>query len=377
MIEVEAYKTGPTSLKLVPGEKARDWLPKHAYKCLPVTVANEYGYDLVTEADIKVTWNGREAVQSLTASGCGAKSHFGGGTFTLDIGLMFKTPEGFGTRLSPCPNSFNSTFVPMTAFVETDKLDYPFFLTVKMLLTGTALIPKGTILGRLTFERNPDDSRIVLSREPRHIQAKRDENIERRRKDDKKGEARFYHDLPIKKNFSQRVIKLELVYEKVLVIDDFLSPEQCAWMVDYAKSKPSTHLEDDPFWDNRIWHDAPHPPDIKKKLSTIRDLISAEFRTKAAPPESSWQIVRWQDGLCMPLHMDYGAKGEYPNREFASIIYLNDDYLGGQTYLKSGEVIIPKTGRLVIFRGGSKPHGVRTVTGDRFTCINWHPEVKK
>jgi hypothetical protein len=73
------------------------------------------------------------------------------------------------------------------------------------------------------------------------------------------------------------------------------------------------------------------------------------------------QVVRW-DGLKMPPHQDDrhpdGAPHNTPWRVWASVIYLNDNFEGGEIYFpETGESYQPLTGSLIIFEGRLR-HGV-------------------
>src|SRR4051794_11977436 len=43
------------------------------------------------------------------------------------------------------------------------------------------------------------------------------------------------------------------------------------------------------------------------------------------------QIVKWSPGMSMPAHDDNAFEG-VGHRQFSAIVYLNDDYEGGETY---------------------------------------------
>jgi hypothetical protein len=65
-----------------------------------------------------------------------------------------------------------------------------------------------------------------------------------------------------------------------------------------------------------------------------------------------------------------GAKHAFDYRDFASIIYLNDDYDGGEIYFPAlDRVMKPRAGMLVAFTGGWRhEHAVLKVRhGTRFT----------
>jgi len=90
------------------------------------------------------------------------------------------------------------------------------------------------------------------------------------------------------------------------------------------------------------------------------------------------QLVRWRPGQPMPPHMDNahpdGSAHPTPHREFASVVYLNDDFLGGYLYFDRLKLALaPRKGALVAFRGGAAHrHGVTEVLdGTRYTMPAW------
>ena len=73
-------------------------------------------------------------------------------------------------------------------------------------------------------------------------------------------------------------------------------------------------------------------------------------------------------------HADRANPGGEPHgmpwRDFASIVYLNDDYEGGSLYFSALDMVIkPTAGTLVAFTGGfHHEHGITTITkGIRIT----------
>ena len=77
------------------------------------------------------------------------------------------------------------------------------------------------------------------------------------------------------------------------------------------------------------------------------------------------EIVKWPTGSKMTLHRDEGDT-------FSWIIYLNDDFEGGETVI-DGIKIQPKIGRLVLFSNGFYEHEVKEITkGTRYTLIAWY-----
>ena len=80
------------------------------------------------------------------------------------------------------------------------------------------------------------------------------------------------------------------------------------------------------------------------------------------------QIVKWPKNSKQDLHIDDARL----NTTLACIIYLNEDYTGGQTYFEDGTIIAPKTGRVLFFDGCYYKHGVKCIKeGTRYTIAAW------
>lgn len=70
-------------------------------------------------------------------------------------------------------------------------------------------------------------------------------------------------------------------------------------------------------------------------------------------------------------HSD-GRPNDTPWREWSAVLYLNDNYRGGELVLPHvGLVYKPRAGSLVVFRADAL-HGVRACSdGARYTCAMW------
>ena len=69
------------------------------------------------------------------------------------------------------------------------------------------------------------------------------------------------------------------------------------------------------------------------------------------------QIMSWPVGIHMPPHADNanpdGSLHAMAHRDFSGIVYLNDDYQGGEFYFTALDTVIkPKKGMLVAFTAG-------------------------
>lgn len=82
----------------------------------------------------------------------------------------------------------------------------------------------------------------------------------------------------------------------------------------------------------------------------------------------------WQDGSEAGLHIDSHQGSEYIM--FSTVVYLNEDYSGGEIYFPNQDVEIkPSAGDMVLFPSGGHEyfHGVKKInSGRRYTIAMWH-----
>ncbi len=140
------------------GEYKRNWLPKHAYLCLPLVMASEVGFIIRAPFDIELLWSGGVAVSDLVVKIpvtqefdrelLGQRkffqSHFGSGVFTLNLPIQFRTPKGVSLYVTQPPNYYIDGLSWLSALVETDNLRHSFTFNIKVTrINETIIIKKG------------------------------------------------------------------------------------------------------------------------------------------------------------------------------------------------------------------------------------------
>lgn len=152
--------------------------------------------------------------------------------------------------------------------------------------------------------------------------------------------------------------------DEVFVCKNFLNQEECNSFIDMAP-KLGKNVNGAFPWDKRAVDITDHPI-VDRVRNFLTDHTNHKFNIDQA------QIQNWHDGSFSELHIH-----NYDGREhivFNSLIYLNNDYLGGEFYTKTAE-IKPEIGMLTLFNGQETYHGVKQVEGkDRFTLIFWWRE---
>jgi len=157
---------------------------------------------------------------------------------------------------------------------------------------------------------------------------------------------------------------------EIFIVDNFLSDKECDDLVELYHKTENLEINDG-IWSGRArW--PKYSEQQENKLIHERQQISEEYFDKKFEIDNLHLMV-WKVGHKMTPHSDYGSHNEYPHREFASIIYLNDNYEGGNLVIPELKFVNrPKKGQLVTFRGGKLFHGVTTITkGTRYTSICW------
>jgi hypothetical protein len=138
-------------------DKKRDWFTPHFYRCLPLTIGNQYGFTISSEFDIGFEWNGGNNVEdvvlyldeSIVNSVDNEKypnisSHFGSGIITINTPYFFRTPKGVNLMTINPPNTVIPNITVMTGVVEADNLRRNFTFNLKIQIPNIkTFIPAG------------------------------------------------------------------------------------------------------------------------------------------------------------------------------------------------------------------------------------------
>lgn len=157
----------------------------------------------------------------------------------------------------------------------------------------------------------------------------------------------------------------------VLIIPNYLTKNECNEIIFEMNNCKFALTNED--WKNRIKRiDYKNKKTYNKITINVKKCMENYFNIKLSKHENLHTVV-WQKGKSMSPHSDYGAHQEFKNREYVSLIYLNDDYEGGELFIPSINFELkPITGSLICFNGGKLLHGVKQIkNGVRYTSICW------
>jgi hypothetical protein len=140
--------------EVVPLDIKRTWMAdiqdKFGYRCIPLRIANTYGWSVLSPYDFSVSWYGGENVRDIEVISndpsfdeTKVSTHFGYATFTLQLDFLVTTPKGYSLYIRGVPNKAYGIIKPLDAIVETDWLPWPFTYNFLFTEPGTVEYKKG------------------------------------------------------------------------------------------------------------------------------------------------------------------------------------------------------------------------------------------
>ena len=225
-----------------------------------------------------------------------------------------------------------------------------------------------------------------------------------------------------------KIIKFE--EPKITIVEDFLSQEECdyflrvkdyseeLWGLDFQLNYPKEHETHEDLWPSILQWDGmcvnitrkdfysryDLDGDILDSLaSRIKDIVADTFNPNIKIEQ--YLINRWRLGRGQAPHLDYFDSTEeghdyemlamnnlpkayldtfeekFQTKHYSSLVYLNEDYLGGELYFPQYPDIMikPKPGTLILFSGNENTlHGVKEVDqGIRYTISIFWTDLAK
>jgi len=192
----------------------------------------------------------------------------------------------------------------------------------------------------------------------------------------------------LKKEFEDSGFKVQEIIENVLLVEDFLTEQELHDLFEIINSTPEedwrleylTNLKhfcmekfgrDDvdnlvaegKFEITQNWEDK--NLDFNQHKWTQQFFIRVDNLIQKSNPELQLNglktFQRMQEGVQLKSHTDQHTD---PSIKYATIIYLNDDYVDGEFFFENKDIQLrPKPGSLLIFPGNDEfEHGVRFVS---------------
>ena len=135
-----------TGFSLYPAPAKRQWMEstanRYAYRCLPLTIANQFGFWLTNPVGFTARWNGEDGRAALTLSfdkdpatwSDLISSLFGYGIVTWNMPFLFRTkPLGSQLLITGPANRFKRSAQALQAVIETDWMTSSFTMNWQLL----------------------------------------------------------------------------------------------------------------------------------------------------------------------------------------------------------------------------------------------------
>jgi hypothetical protein len=147
-MKLVAYALMPDPLPLRPAPATRTWMDhipdRHAYRCLPLNIANAHGWEVGAVCDMEVAWDGGPHARNLQVRALDGYphlpnfvvSHFAFGILTFHLTYLFRTEPGWNLFCTGPTNRPKDAIGPLSGVIETDWLPYPFTMNWQMTRPG-------------------------------------------------------------------------------------------------------------------------------------------------------------------------------------------------------------------------------------------------
>ena len=168
------------------------------------------------------------------------------------------------------------------------------------------------------------------------------------------------------------------MHKDIKVVKGFVSEEDLVAIQKYVIKNDSTFSEFGNGEKEFTFHASFTDPAIKSLLDSYGKKVLKFVQKNYEGPfgdfdDSKTHIARFGEGWGMHEHFD----STKPN-DIATLIYLNDTYMGGEIYFPDHDVIIkPEPGDLVCFPDTPDfVHGVKPISGGvRYTSPRWFTRI--
>ena len=134
-LELTLMEMEQGSLQIRPADVDRDWMDatpqRYAYRCLPLVIANSFGWEILSGTTFTAVWDGGQSIDSITIDSNDEEylrpvSHFGSGVLTFSLRALIRTPKNIQLMASGPYNRPKDAIAPLTGIIETDWSPYTF-----------------------------------------------------------------------------------------------------------------------------------------------------------------------------------------------------------------------------------------------------------
>ncbi|MEM1288345.1 MAG: DUF6065 family protein [Pseudomonadota bacterium] len=153
------YQIHHDAPEIRPARPQRAWMDetpnRFAYRCLPLSIANSTGWELVLPISFRAFYNGGDQLRDIRLEAVDETtpeqvdrvvgSHFGSGVLTFHTGYVMRTSPGWGLWARGAPNAPKDGIAALDGLIETDWLPFPFTMNWKFTRPGMVEFKAGEV----------------------------------------------------------------------------------------------------------------------------------------------------------------------------------------------------------------------------------------
>ena len=134
-LQITAWEVVEEPMDLRTAERARDWIEalpeRFAYRCLPLAIANQVGWEILNPLPFTARWNGKDGLDAISIKFDGESSdlvgsHFGHGVLTFSFGYLFRTTKSHNLWVKGPANRPKDGIAALEGIIETDWAPFTF-----------------------------------------------------------------------------------------------------------------------------------------------------------------------------------------------------------------------------------------------------------
>ena len=134
-LEITAYEVVEHPMPIRTADRRREWMDdtqdRFAYRCLPLAMANQVGWEILCPVSFTARWNGKDGLDAIRIRFDGEASplvgtHFGHGVLTFSLGYLFRTTKSHNLWVKGPTNFPKDGIAPLEGIIETDWAPFTF-----------------------------------------------------------------------------------------------------------------------------------------------------------------------------------------------------------------------------------------------------------
>ena len=134
-LDITAYQVVEDAMPIRTADRRRQWMEdlpeRFAYRCLPLAIANQIGWEILSPVSFTARWNGKEGLDAIRIRFDDEPSelvgsHFGHGVLTFSLGYLFRTTKAHNLWVKGPTNQPKDGIAPLEGVIETDWAPFTF-----------------------------------------------------------------------------------------------------------------------------------------------------------------------------------------------------------------------------------------------------------